>query len=408
VLRAGRLPVPIHTAVIGAKIEGFVIVRELARGGMGIVYLAEHHRLKGLKKVIKLLLPEFAARPDVRARFEREASAASRLRHKRILGIDSFGEAEGQLWLMTPFLEGMSLSDHLRRFGPLSRDAALRVLLQLCAALDHAHRALVIHRDLKPSNIFLCPDDAEPWAIQLLDFGIAKIIEHQDAADTRTGHVVGTPHYMPPEAYEGSRGVTQRADIYSTAVIAHELVTGVRPWDTPEESAPGILYFVQKTTRPILRIPEWQDVLTQALSVDPARRQSDARTLALALAAKTPGGAEALREVAPELTRETSAPHRALADDITIRHNTGTRMVTPSDSRIVSGEFTTTTMRMATTVIPRQERSVRWSFLVVVALLVCLLAGTTTFTMVRIGRPKVQIPVDAGSQDACATLPACK
>lgn len=370
VLRAGRLPVPPQGTVINAQIEGFVIRRELARGGMGAVYLAEHHRIEGLRKVIKVLLPEFAASPDIRARFEREAAAATRLCHKRVLGIDSFGELpDGQLWLMMPFLDGISLNEYLETHGALTQQEALRVMLQLCAALEHAHQALVVHRDLKPSNIFLCPEADDPWAIKLLDFGIAKILERQDAANTRAGHVVGTPQYMAPEAYKASHHITRRSDIYSAAIIAHELVTRQRPWNVPAETAAGIYYYLQVTQAPTLTIPDWNEVLAQALAVEPSERHTDARAFGLALAMHTTGGMEVVKEVAPELWRNPSAPHITVvmrASDVTLRNR--------------HHDITINAHNVLVQQAPPPQPPASWK-LILLGLLVCAIAAMATFAM---------------------------
>ncbi|TMQ04042.1 MAG: serine/threonine protein kinase [Deltaproteobacteria bacterium] len=218
--------------------SGFVIVRKLAEGGMGAVYLAEHERLTHIRKVVKVLLPAYARHGELQQRFEREAHAASRLHHDHILKIDNFGKLPGgQPWLMTEILHGQPLDEFLRTRGRLAEHRALLVLLQLCSALEHAHKLGIIHRDLKPSNVFVCPTKQQPFAIKLLDFGIAKMLnEATDGAGTRSGAIMGTPSYMAVEQYDHAHAVTPHADIFSPGVMTCEMVTGRLPWGNHDQA----------------------------------------------------------------------------------------------------------------------------------------------------------------------------
>lgn len=357
--------------MIGTLIDGFIVRQELGRGGMGTVYLAEHERLTGWLAVVKLISAELMDRADARARFEREALAAAQLRHRRILAIDGFGSLhDGHLWLRMRYLRGCSLRAYLAEQGAVSLHVALRIMLQVSAALDHAHRSGVIHRDVKPDNIFIDPTEDDPWAVKLLDWGIAKFSAQRDAR-TRTGSCVGTPCYMSVEAYEGPRGVSGRSDVYSSAIVAHELVTGRRPWDVPFDVGAGVLYHLQKTTRPELHVPAWNDVLATALAVRPDDRYDSARAFALALALATPAGDRVTRDVAPELLR---------GDQIVC---TG-----PRDLTLRADHWDPTALRVAADVValpppPPARRGGLSLRYIALAIVVCMLAATVTFTVVR-------------------------
>jgi serine/threonine-protein kinase len=303
--------------MIGRTVLAFRIERQLAEGGMGAVYLARHVLLPRTLKVIKVLLPAYAANEVLRQRFHREAEAASRLKHESILGIDNFGALEdGQLFIMVPYLEGQPLDAYLRaRGGRLPPHRALHLVVQLCDALDHAHALGIIHRDLKPGNVYVVATNANPYALKLLDFGIAKIVGSGEVGPkTSSGVAIGTPSYMAVEQYEHADEVTHLADVYSLAIVIWEMVTGRLPWQHPDHA---LLYYQQRTVipeRPPADVmpPAWAEILLAALSVDPAERPGSARELAVALASalpavgRVPSGAEILADLAPHFVRKAA------------------------------------------------------------------------------------------------------
>jgi serine/threonine-protein kinase len=371
--------------MIGARINGFVIQRKLARGGMGVVYVAEHVRLPHIHKVIKVLLPEYAQDPQLRERFEREAEVTSRLKHDHILEIDDFGAlADGQLWLMTPFLAGDPLDEFLRRRGRLAEHRALLILLQLCSALEHAHRAGIVHCDLKPANVFVCPTDKQPFAIKLLDFGIAKTLEPAGGGPgTRSGAPAGTPPYMALEQYEHPDEVTPHADLYAAAILACEMVTGRLPWGRHERA---LQYRKQRTERPVLDglSSGWREVVEAALAAEPRDRPVSARAFAVALASETPAippyvpsGAEMLRTVAPELGLH------ARPDDDTMRNRAHRDLVAPlswSTMTLPQAPPVPTVSGATGGMAPPWTSRLRFA---ATSLVACSLASIAGFTLVR-------------------------
>ncbi len=210
-----------------ALADRYAIERELGRGGMATVYLAED--LKHRRKVaVKVLRPELAAAigPD---RFLREIQITARLTHPHILPLLDSGAAAGFLYYVMPFVEGESLRDRLTREKQLPIDDAIQITREVADALDYAHRNDVIHRDIKPENILLADRHA-----RVADFGIARAISAAGGDRlTETGIAVGTPAYMSPEQAAGSGDVDQRSDEYALACVVYEMLAGEPPFIGP-------------------------------------------------------------------------------------------------------------------------------------------------------------------------------
>ncbi len=197
------------------------ILGELGRGGMGVVYRAEHRVLE--KEVaIKLLNPGLAAVPEFAARFVLEARAACRARHPGIVDVTDFGWLRsGRAYLVMELVEGETLQAALRR-GPMAPPRALAIAGQVAAALDAAAARGVVHRDLKPGNVFIDRDGNA----KLGDFGVATIL----GSDFGDGRVVGTARYMAPEQAAGA-GADIRSDLYALGCVMFEMLTGRPPFD---------------------------------------------------------------------------------------------------------------------------------------------------------------------------------
>ena len=204
-------------------IDNYLLVRELGRGGMGVVFQARQESL-GRDVAIKMLLSGRWANRDDQARIRAEAAAAAQLDHPHIVPVYEVGQHEGNTYFSMKYIVGQTLAARLQR-GPLDRRSAARLLEKVARAVDYAHRRGILHRDLKPSNILLDEDD-EP---HVSDFGLAKSVT-QTSNLTRSGAVVGTPAYMSPEQAAGHRlQMGPRSDIYSLGCILYHMLTGQPP-----------------------------------------------------------------------------------------------------------------------------------------------------------------------------------
>jgi eukaryotic-like serine/threonine-protein kinase len=265
------------------------LVREIGRGGMATVYLAQDLRHER-PVALKVLHPELAQSLGTE-RFLREIKLAARLQHPHILTVLDSGEAAGQLWFTMPFVEGESLRDRLARETQLPVEDAIRVAREAAEALDYAHRQGVIHRDVKPENILLT---SEGHAL-VADFGIARAPSGDDAAErrlTETGTTLGTPAYMSPEQAAGARSLDARSDVYSLACVLFEMLAGEPPFTGPTPQAAIARRFTD-TPAPLRTrrdtVPEHvEQAVAKALAKSPADRFPSALKFGRALAAPQP------------------------------------------------------------------------------------------------------------------------
>src|SRR5512138_408904 len=279
---------------IGQTIGSWEIVDLLGKGAMGRVYRARHARL-GREVALKVLNPEFTARPDVVQRFFREARVVNDIDHENIVEVSDFVEQPGLAYLVMELLEGDSLRDLMnlrgRKYPQVKRIVA--ILRQVCGALEAAHAKGVVHRDLKPDNVFVVKRDGADF-VKMLDFGVAKLRGGGDMAETTTGMIIGTPHYMSPEQALG-RDVTRSTDIWAAGVVLYEALAGSVPFSggsfvelanqiriQPPKPLPA------KTPRGE-RIPSWLgEVIAKCLEKKPSDRFKSMAALDEALAAGGP------------------------------------------------------------------------------------------------------------------------
>jgi tRNA A-37 threonylcarbamoyl transferase component Bud32/TolB-like protein len=277
---------------LGAALGSYAIERELGGGGMSRVFLATEIAL-GRRVVIKLLPPELAHAVSA-DRFRQEIRLAASLQHPHLVPILTAGEADGLLYYTMPFVEGESLRARLARSGELSLREALRVLRDVAAALDYAHRRGIIHRDIKPDNVLLSGGEA-----LVTDFGVAKALTASATAGetglTELGVALGTPAYMAPEQAAADPLVDHRADLYAFGCLAYECLSGEPPFAGRPTRA---LLAAQLTETPealARRRPNLPPALTtlvmRCLEKRPADRpQTASEVLAVLDGAMTPSG----------------------------------------------------------------------------------------------------------------------
>jgi serine/threonine protein kinase len=279
-----------------ARLGPFVPTRLLGEGGTGAVYLA-HRESDGQEVALKVLHPGMLAR-ESRLRFNRESKILSRLEHPGIPRLLATGEEEtphGTVYFFaTEYLDGMRL-DSLQK-ADLSREARLVLMLHICEAVAHAHRAGVVHRDLKPANILVAADGRP----RILDFGVsnirgATVTEVTDvSAVTETGQLVGTLKYMSPEQVRGHE-VGPHTDVYALGLVLHQVLTGEMPYEVPptpiHQSLAAVLTAepVPLTDRDPSLDPALEAIAACCLARDPAARYPSAAELAADLKAHLEG-----------------------------------------------------------------------------------------------------------------------
>lgn len=214
----------VPTAGIPERIGPYRVQRELGRGGMGVVYLAQSER--GEQVALKVLLGRRASGTGSE-RFRIEAAVAARLDHPGIVPVHDDGVHGGRPYYVMPYVAGPTLAERLRERGAFPPDEAAALVTGLALAVAEAHDAGVIHRDLKPGNVILEEGTGAP---RITDFGLARDL-NQSMSMTRSGEVLGTPHYMAPEQMEDAKRVGTSADVYALGVILYECLTGVRPFE---------------------------------------------------------------------------------------------------------------------------------------------------------------------------------
>jgi serine/threonine-protein kinase len=211
--------------VLGNKYE---LLEVIGRGGMGLVYRARHNMMNRIV-AIKVLNKAHITDSASLKRFQIEAQAASALSMAHILTVFDFGVAiDGQPYMVMDLLQGPSLDKVLETEGRLSTERAVKICIQVCEALAHAHAKGIIHRDIKPSNIILVQNEEQPDFVKIVDFGIAKLLNPTDpdlAGLTRTGEVFGSPLYMSPEQWHAQK-LDARTDIYSLGAVMYRSLCG--------------------------------------------------------------------------------------------------------------------------------------------------------------------------------------
>jgi len=223
---------------VGRELAGHRVVGVIGRGGMSVVYLAEHIGLHR-KVALKVLGPELADDAAFRERFIRESQITARLDHPNVVTVYDAGEAEGVLYISMRYVEGTDLERFLRAEMRLEPDRAVSLVSQAAAALDAAHAAGLVHRDVKPGNILLASDARSSTGKAILsDFGVTKRLE-TGAGITRTGQFVGTVDYVSPEQIRGE-DVDGRADVYSLGCVLYRCLTGEVPF--PRETEVATIY----------------------------------------------------------------------------------------------------------------------------------------------------------------------
>ena len=262
-------------------IGGYILEEELGRGGAATVYLAtdvKHQRSVALK-----LLNADASSALGGERFRREIEVVAKLQHPHILPLYDSGEVDGLLYYVMPLVTGKTLGDRIAREGPLPLADVRRIVNDVAAALDYAHRHGVVHRDVKPANILLDEEHAS-----VADFGIAhRALDGSADRLTTVGLIIGTPTYMSPEQSTGSRDLDARSDVYALGCVVFEMLTGEPPFSGPTITALVAQHIQAPVPSASSLRPEVpaavDDVLRKALAKEPVERFATTRDFAVAI-----------------------------------------------------------------------------------------------------------------------------
>jgi serine/threonine-protein kinase len=288
-----RSSVPASDLVGQVVADRYHVIKKLGEGGMGQVYLAEHVKM-GRRSAIKVMNPSMVHDPDAVARFNREASNASRITHPNVCAIYDFGETpDGLIYLAMEFIEGEPLTDLLERDGALPVPRAVGIFTQVADALQAAHDLGIVHRDLKPDNIMLAQRKGGDQ-VKVVDFGIAKAVGGDESGQkvTKTGLVVGTPEFMSPEQLSGDK-LDGRSDLYSLALVFYRMLAGKLPFEATTVQETMIKRLTDEPAtlaalRPDLAFPAGlQPVLDTALARNPVDRYQTVTKFAADVASVT-------------------------------------------------------------------------------------------------------------------------
>jgi serine/threonine-protein kinase len=338
----------IHDPYLGRTIAGrYKLVRRLGAGGMSSVYLAHHVMIERLS-ALKILRSDLSRHPTHRERFLREARAVNRINHPNIVEISDLGEADGVVYLVMEYVDGPSLHQEIGA-GPFPWERAVRIGLQVAAALARAHQMDIVHRDLKPENILLAPQRRDPASlapyppvahaenelVKLTDFGIAKLLD--EPAITVGEQLFGTPGYIAPEYLQGSTA-DPRSDLYSLGVILYEMTTGVLPYDLRGAAllaAPLREDPIPPSDRVRGYSPALETLILHLLARDPDRRPPDAFAVYDALVYLLRGVHLESPDGAPVLSSTPAATRISYNSQRGVREDAKTMDVTPTPSELV-------------------------------------------------------------------------
>jgi len=353
------------------------VLRKIGGGGMADVYLCEDLTL-GRRVALKVLLQRFLDDPNFVERFRREAKAAAGLNQANLVSIYDWGEVDGTYFIVMEYVEGETLKDLVRRQGRLGGSEAVRILLQLLAALEFAHRTGIVHRDVKPQNVML----DRHGNVKVMDFGIARV---GDSGMTEAGSILGTAQYLAPEQAKGQR-VDERSDLYSVGIVLYEMLTGTVPFKGDSAVTVALKHVNEMAAEPAQLVPGLPYALNQivlkAIAKDPDQRYQTAEQFARDLRSAQVGGPVAAAAFDPgaEATRLMGA---------------GTVAGAGATSVMTGGPLAQTTG-------DRGRRRRRWRWVLVIVLLLLVIAAAAYGLVRAMGAGSGVVPTVVGKSKAVA------
>jgi beta-lactam-binding protein with PASTA domain/predicted Ser/Thr protein kinase len=351
------------------------VLRKIGGGGMADVYLCEDLSL-GRRVAVKVLLQRFLDDPNFVERFRREAKAAAGLNQTNLVSIYDWGEVDGTYFIVMEYVEGETLKELVRRQGRLGGTEAVRISLQLLAALEFAHRTGIVHRDIKPQNVML----DRHGNVKVMDFGIARA---GDSGMTEVGSILGTAQYLAPEQAKG-QPVDERSDLYSVGIVLYEMLTGSVPFKGDSAVTVALKHVNEMAVEPAQLVPGMPYALNQivlkAIAKDPDQRYQSAGQFARDLRSAQVGGpvAAAAFDSGAEATRLMSGGAAAGATSV-----------------MSGGPLDQTTG-------DRGRKRRRWPWVVAVILLLLVIAAAAYGLTRAMGAGSAAVPALVGQSKAAA------
>ena len=265
------------------RLGQYSLGQRIGRGGMGTVYLGEHGLLD--RKVAVKVLENADANERTLARFRREVQLTAQLKHPNTIEIYDFGRTEDQTFFyVMEFVDGISLEQLVDYYGRQPAERVIYLLSQICGSIAEAHQAGMVHRDIKPANVLLTARSGLFDLIKVLDFGLAKQVDHESIQLTRVDSLTGTPLYMSPESIRDASAADGLSDIYSIGAVGYTLLTGLPPFDGETSADVCAEKLHQEPPRPDERIgaalaKDLQLLLLDCLRLDPEKRPSSIEDL---------------------------------------------------------------------------------------------------------------------------------
>lgn len=360
--------------------ERYLVQHSIGGGGMAIVYAA-HDRILDREVAIKILRLEYTNDLEFIERFDREAQAASSLSHPNVVNIYDIGEDNDVMFIVMELVKGLTLKEYIQKYGPLSVNESVRIMIELTAAINHAHENDLIHRDIKPQNILI----DENGTVKVTDFGIA--IALSATALTQTNSVLGSVHYLSPEQARGGNA-TKKSDIYSLGIVFYELLTGELAFSG--ETAISVALKHLQNTIPSVRkydedIPQSvENIIKKSTDKDPLARYSSVAELENALVnCLNPDKLnEAPYESLLEVGEETKAIPLYNQFD-SIKELEETKLVNDDD---------TTKHNSPVTDLKKKPKMKRWKKILIVFLISALVIGVGISAFILLKPKYVEIP----------------
>jgi serine/threonine protein kinase len=256
--------------------QRYLVEKKLGQGGMGKVYLALDLKLHNQPVVIKILTEASLQNSYLVQKFKHEVEALARLAHPKVVRVLDFGDLNGKPYIVMQYVDGLTLRSQIKPNERMDLERAALILKQIGAALDYIHGKGIFHRDLKPDNIMLQQLNGDPEFVTIVDFGLAKVKDSVVGPSAVDNIAIGTAQYMSPEQLRGENKITAASDVYSMAVVAYEMVTGLRPFIA--NTAAELLELQSKGVRakPVDLRPDLptqaQAIILRALSFEPTAR----------------------------------------------------------------------------------------------------------------------------------------